>query len=330
MDVNEYFKRRIKCPACGSRRNTTLFQADFCQSPIKEYLESLYSQVGPGVEFEYLEGSSYILEECEDCGLIYQGEVPNEFLMKRLYEHWIEPNTVLEMEKKERDARFYLGCAAEIVRGIDYLGKIPSEVKFLDFGMGWGSWCLIARGFGCDSYGADLSRSRTEHGDRLGIKVLSWDELNQHKFDFINAEQVFEHLAEPLETLAHLRNCVAPNGIIRINVPGGRDMRRKLELGDWSAPQESPDSLNDVAPLQHVNCFNFGSMVRMAQGAGLEEVEVRTEFLQPERTLDKIKSVLRPCHHALFPKSHESRRRKINNVFLKPATQKPDAVTGGG
>jgi hypothetical protein len=40
---------------------------------------------------------------------------------------------------------------------------------------------------------------------------------------------------------------------------------------DWSAPKGSKDSLNPVAPLEHINCFNRSSLLRLAAEAGLRE-----------------------------------------------------------
>jgi SAM-dependent methyltransferase len=295
----------------------------YTESPIRDYLVAFYSTTGSGVEFEYLEGAEFVLDECLDCGLIFQREVPNPALIERLYEKWLDPATVRAIVSRLETGRSRLWCAAEIARGIEHLGKRPSDVQFLDFGMGWGGWCFLARGFGCDVYGMELSASRVAHATASGIPVLSWDELRNNRFDFINAEQVFEHLADPRDTLVSLAAALKPGGIIHINVPPGHDIKRKLQNPDWSLPARSPESLNDVAPLQHLNCFTFESLVRMGSKAGLREVEIAREYLLPEGVADRVRSVARPYLHALFPRRHETRRRMTTNLFFE-RTQ-PDA-----
>lgn len=319
--VSKHFQSRQECPACGSTSSETLYRASYTESPIRDYLAAFYATTGKGVEFEYLEGSEYILESCQDCGLIYQKQVLSSLLLRKLYEQWLDPHLVEKSERRERKARYYLWCAAETARVIEYLRKLPSEVKFLDFGMGRGRWCLIAKGFGCDVYAMEISDAWREHANALGVTLLNWEELAGHKFDFINAEQVFEHLTDPLPTLTRLRHALSPNGIVRINVPGGHDIRRALQAPDWLAPHGPPDYLNDVAPLQHLNYFNFEALVRMANRAGLEEVEVPGDFLQPEDFTGKIKLLLRPVFRALFPAIHEARRRQGTNVCFRLATQ---------
>jgi hypothetical protein len=47
-------------------------------------------------------------------------------------------------------------------------------------------------------------------------------------------------------------------------------VRSLLADPDWSAPKGSPASLNAVAPLEHVNCFDHGALVAIGVAAGLE------------------------------------------------------------
>jgi len=247
--LKKYIVTRERCPACESARSETLYRASYTESPIRDYLAAFYTTTGKGVEFEYLDGNEYILEACQDCGLIYQKQVLSALLTRKLYEQWLDPRLVEDGERRERKARYFLWCAAETTRIIEYLKKQPSGLKFLDFGMGRGNWCLIARGFGCDVYAMEISHAWLDRADALGVKLQNWEDLAHHKFDFINAEQVFEHLADPLETLGHLRQALSADGIIRIGVPGCRDFKRKLQKPDWFIADGSPGSLNDLAPL---------------------------------------------------------------------------------
>lgn len=285
--MNKYFSIRQSCPGCKSTNSVTLCRTSYTKPPIQDHLDSFYSPIG-GVEFEYLEGCYYILNECQDCGLIYQKGIPNEFLMSKLYEEWMDPDGVLERYRKGHAAKYFVWVAREIARVIQHLGMMPHQLKFFDFGLGWGSWCLIAKGFGCDVYGAELSQVRIDNAKSSGIKVISWEEIPNHQFNFINAEQVFEHLADPLKTLVHLKHALKPNGIIRINVPNGWDIKRRLKIWDWQAPMKSTNSLNPVAPLQHINCYSYEALVKMGQRAGVEATTVIP--YRPEKT-DSAKSI---------------------------------------
>jgi 2-polyprenyl-3-methyl-5-hydroxy-6-metoxy-1,4-benzoquinol methylase len=255
------FVTRESCPACRASKRNTLYVCGFLESPLKEYLEAFYTPQGT-VESDYLIGAKFILDECSNCGLIYQREIPNDFLMERLYEEWIDPQKSFDKYLKKQDAQHYAKCAHEVGMLLAYFGTAPDQLKFLDFGMGWGYWARIAQASGCHTYGTELSVTRVKHAMSHGINVITWDEIPIHRFDFINTEQVFEHLPEPLATLSYLKSVLKPTGLLKISVPNGIDIRRRLQLLDWSAPKGAKNSLNAVSPLEHINCFNHNVLVR--------------------------------------------------------------------
>ncbi|MBU0569137.1 methyltransferase domain-containing protein [bacterium] len=271
--IKTYFVKREFCPSCKSREYKTVYSCGFTESPIKEYLESFYSPQGQ-IELEYLKGAEYILDECHNCGMTYQKEIPNDFLMNKLYEEWIDSQKVFDQYEQSHNLDYYSGYAREIMMLIKYFNTVPKQLKFFDFGMGWGNWCQMAKAFGCDSYGTELSEARIEYAKSNGIKVISWIKIPNHSFDFINTDQVFEHIPDPLKTLYHLKKSLKPGGLIRISVPNGCDIKRKLRIMDWTAPKGSKNSLNSVAPLEHINCFNHSSIIRMADMAGFRLMEI--------------------------------------------------------
>lgn len=266
-----HFDTRTACPGCGGARFMAIYEAAFDQPPIRGYLEWFYRPVG-GVELEYLKGAVYCLCECGGCGMIFQKQIPNEQLMKRLYERWIDPEKVRAANEGHEGLAYHVSHAEEVMRVIAWLGRPPSSLSFLDFGMGWGHWALMAKAFGCDAYGSELSTERIQHARSQGIKVVSWEEIPHCRFDFINTEQVFEHIPKPLETLCHLKQSLKPGGVIKVSVPNTRHIGRKLRVMDWEARRGSRNSLTAVAPLQHINCYRRSSLVAMGGAAGMEEV----------------------------------------------------------
>jgi 2-polyprenyl-3-methyl-5-hydroxy-6-metoxy-1,4-benzoquinol methylase len=276
---NQYFSYRDKCPACNSGILKELYQKPYDEPPISEYLKSFYSSQG-GVEFKYLKNATFNLCECKECGLILQKEIPNDFLMEVLYEKWIDPKKVFKQHQKNDDLSLYTSYAQEISTIIAYLHQVPSELSFFDFGMGWGKWALMAKGFGCQSYGTELSEERIKHATSNGIQVIAWDEIPKHRFDFINTEQVFEHIPNPLNTLIYLKDALKADGILKISVPTANNITRLLKLMDWEAPRGTRKSLNPVAPLEHINYFRRNSLIKMAELAGMEEVVIpmRTQY----------------------------------------------------
>ena len=67
--------------------------------------------------------------------------------------------------------------------------------------MGWGNWLLAAKALGVSVFGPQLSEERVKYAKKNGITVITWDEIQGSNFDYINTDQGFEHLPQPLETL---------------------------------------------------------------------------------------------------------------------------------
>jgi 2-polyprenyl-3-methyl-5-hydroxy-6-metoxy-1,4-benzoquinol methylase len=270
--MNEsYFVKRDNCPVCGSKKSESLYSCEFSKPPIKDFLQSFYSG---RVEFNYLASARFELQECANCNAIWQREIPNSFLMKKLYEEWIHPKEAFEFYQERDDVYHLSGYAQEILSIILYFKIHMSRISVFDFGMGWGKWCYMAKAFGCNVYGTELSEARIEYCQKNGINVITWDEIPEYKFDFINTEQVFEHIQNPLDTLMYLSDSLKPGGLIKISVPSGKNIKKKLKIGDWMAPKGSKKSLNPVSPLEHINCFTRTSVIKMAELAGLVRVRL--------------------------------------------------------
>lgn len=287
---NPHFVTRGACPCCGRPGGTTLLDIAFCESPIVEYLNAFYEPQG-GVEFDWLEGARFTLVECMACGMIYQQHIAGDALMTRLYDRWIDPQKVFELYDGCHGPSYFMELSSQIANVLDLLGRNPREVSCLDFGMGWGHWCQAARGFGCEVWGAELSDTRIAFAEANGLRVLAWDDIPKQQFDLINTEQVFEHLPEPYETLLHLQKALKPGGLIRISVPDGWDIKRRLAAADWQARKGSRNSLNAVAPLEHINCFNRRVICQLATRAGLTQREVPERFATS--LLDGVKRSVR-------------------------------------
>jgi 2-polyprenyl-3-methyl-5-hydroxy-6-metoxy-1,4-benzoquinol methylase len=191
-----------------------------------------------------------------------------------LYEEWIDPGVVFRNHQRNDGLAVFTKHAQEVATIIAHIQKVPADIKVLDFGMGWGQWALMAKGFGCDAYGTELSEARIRFAKSNGVKIVGLNELSGHSFDFINTDQVFEHLPNPLETLVHLRAALHKDGLLKICVPTANDISRRIALMDWTAPKGTKNSLNAVAPLEHINYFRRESLLRMASLADMQEVSI--------------------------------------------------------
>ena len=271
--MNQHFSVRERCPVCDSSDTSELFRCRFTSEPILGALRSQKWAAGREIDFSILGDGEYVLKECRNCMLLFQEQIPDDELAAIIYEQWISPE--FSLHKKEKNATAARGRAAlQIMSIISFLGRDPKDLRFLDFGMGWGDWVRMAEAFGCETFGVERSESRVDHAQEHHLKVLTLDEACTMSFDFINTDQVFEHLVDPFEIATRLSGALADEGILKISVPIGIRARRLLAIGDWTARQSERHSLHDVAPLDHINCFLHESLVALGRRVGLEEIAI--------------------------------------------------------
>ncbi|TKJ42320.1 hypothetical protein CEE37_01170 [candidate division LCP-89 bacterium B3_LCP] len=272
MSENHFLERK-ECPACKSLKLEQIYSCGFQQSPIREYLEAFYSGQGH-IESKYLADASYILVECSDCGMIFQREIPDDFLSDKLYEEWIDPDLARKRHLEDYNLQKFKRYAQEILLLIGYVGKSLNELKFFDFGMGWGEWANVVRAFGCSCTGLEISPTRIEFARSQGLKIISPDKVPEGHYDVINCEQVFEHIADPLGTLRWLKTALKPGGLIKVNVPDGRGVKRYLSEDNWRSAGSGRKLINPVSPLEHINCYNRSGLIRMGEVCGLKSIDI--------------------------------------------------------
>jgi hypothetical protein len=252
-----------------------------------------------------LQGAEYILQECGDCGLIFQKQVLNVLLMNKLYEEWIDPKIDLEtFLGLDNDVSASI-IFSEIKMLIDHFKEAPGNLSFFDYGMGWGKWPEIAGLLGCNSFGLELSREKSEYAGNFKVTVISQKEIPNYKFDLINLHETLEHLQQPLELLEYLAPVLRSRGLIKICVPDGFDIKKRLKILDWRAEKGTRNSLNPVAPLEHINCFRRDNLIKMARQAGLEPVKIPllTQYahsVNPKSIKQSIRNLIAPIRRNLL------------------------------
>jgi len=264
---------RNACPGCGLKNIKTIYSSGYLEKPLFDFIKNYYAPHGT-IDTDCLKGASYILCECNDCGLIFQKEVPNDFLMSKLYEEWINPKINIENHKNNDTLGHFIDYAHEIMRIIKMMNRIPSSIRVLDYGTGLAKWALMIKAFGCDVYGTEISYGKKRHAQECGIKIVDLNDSKESQFDLINIDQVLEHLREPLKTLQLLNTYLKPDGIIKVGVPNGVNIKAQLRIMDWEAPKQSKRSLHTVHPLEHINCFNRASLITLVNKAGFKLLNV--------------------------------------------------------
>jgi 2-polyprenyl-3-methyl-5-hydroxy-6-metoxy-1,4-benzoquinol methylase len=147
---------------------------------------------------------------------------------------------------------------------------VPSNVRVLDVGCGFGESLGYHTARGCDVYGVEadehIRRVMEKFGYKIHVGLFDDKAYAQDFFDFITMDQVIEHVADPITTL---------RGVARILKPGGRAILSTPNACGWGARLFGKRWINWHSPY-HLQFFSRQSMRLAAQQAGLVLTEVRT------------------------------------------------------
>ena len=294
---------RLRCPGCASRNSRCLLKVPYADESVQSFLRRHYHRPP---DTRPLDGWNYELVRCEDCKLAYQRCIPGPALLQDIYDRWIYPKG---MEREREKCTLEDSCliAQEVHFLISHFRLRPGAIQVLDFGMGWTKWLKMARAYGCQVSGTELSIERQRYARSIGIEVLDWDEIPTRRFHFINAEQVFEHLVEPGEVLRHLAGALAENGVLRISVPNARSALRAVEK-KRSFGALSPEHIMAIQPLEHLNSFEPATLERFGRLAGLEPLRPSLRLLYNSTSgwlspKVGLKALLRPVYRHVWPRS---------------------------
>lgn len=283
--------RRVACPWCGASERTTLCDHEYDREPLRSALKDPIPE--PGLRFT--------VHECRRCRTLYQETVYREEATADYYESWPVEETPLE---------FTLFYVQELLMVLGHFDRPAADIRVLDYGMGWGRFCQVATTMGFDAVGYDLNRNMREHGRSRSLRVVDrLEDVEAGSVDFINLEQVLEHVAAPRELIERLATRLKPGGVMKISVP-----IRPLGLGTSlrSLARMTPDQIRsrlmDIWPLIHLNCFNRRALKAvLADRLRYRRIHLNSLFLVLRRGL-----LLRVLGRALY-KNYAPR---VNYLFF--------------
>jgi len=253
------FHLRQSCPLCQAEEHKTLCELPYSGPPMATFLEDFYhGRIPP----QALREQNYRVVSCNGCGFIYQDLILDANGMQGLYQDWID-NAQSLRKKQTAKASLFRQYAGQIQTLMRLLPGDPTQMRVLEYGMGWGYWSRMAQAHGLDVSGYELASERREYALAMGVKVV--DELpppGAH-FECLYANQVFEHLPDPLASLRELCARLTPDGLVYIRVPDGRGIADRLARHGWSS------ELDAIHPLEHINCFTRKTLIDLALRAGL-------------------------------------------------------------
>lgn len=160
-----------------------------------------------------------------------------------------------------------------------FLGSSPPGT-LLDVGCGYGAFMssMKARGWcvrGIDFDPAAARAAKELHG--LEVQVGTLEDLTgtELRFDVVTANNVIEHVADPVDFLSRCR------GLLR---PGGRVILKTPNASSYGAGRYGP-AWRGLEPPRHLHIFSPPALVSCARRAGLAVSSCFTSFGASEEIL---------------------------------------------
>ncbi len=264
---------RTACPWCGIQNGVEYCNESFLSKNIADALSRLYERQGQ-VELDLVAKGRFRLKACGGCGLVYQVEIPTERFAERLYNVWIDPHKCFEVHERRKSINYYEGRVIKAISIVKLFKADTCDLRVLDYSMGWAQFAIICKSLGLNISGTEYTEEKRAYARRFGIDVADEHDLLEGSFDWVNADQVLEHVPEPRALFDRLCGWVRPGGILSLSVPYGDDILQRVATLRWEAEKTSPYSLMPVQPLEHINCFRRQILSSALLERGFQEVQV--------------------------------------------------------
>jgi SAM-dependent methyltransferase len=151
-----------------------------------------------------------------------------------------------------------------------YLKRIKALTpgkKLLDVGAATGFFLAIARRFGFEVYGVEISSYAAERSRKKGIPTIAGtleDVPNEPKFNVLTMFDVIEHVENPLTLCVRANTLLEKDGILVINTPDIGSVYARILGLRW----------NLIIPPEHLFYFNNRSMKILLDKTGFELVSI--------------------------------------------------------
>ncbi len=252
---------RTTCPISG-QPSEVVYRRPYAHPDLRRYLDEagLGAKAGEVV---------YEIRYCIASGLFFQNWVMEDAELAGMYS---SPRGVAQFEQEISQQRLHwFAHMADEVLVLRQSLKNPRPVV-LDFGSNWGKWSSMALAFGCDVHAVEVNREAAAFCASRGIKIIAREELGEPRFDFIQVDQVLEHLTDPLGAARLLARSLKPGGLMKWGTPNAPKLPVLLSnLGNANdGPVPDARTLDPLLPLMHVNLFSKASLTHLAKTVGLE------------------------------------------------------------
>jgi SAM-dependent methyltransferase len=208
-------------------------------------------------DLEYFVPARFPMHRCTACGLVFMCPLPTRAELPGFYpagyQNFDPPRNPVTAFLVERYHAAHLATA---------LRHLPPGGAFFEVGSADGSLLERVRAKGHAVGGVELSRDACERAWRKGLDVFhgTLEELRtDRRYDVVFLSHVIEHVLDPVETIARVRDLLAPGGVAYVETPNVGSPDARLFGEDWGLTHHP----------RHLYLFTRATLRRLLEGTGL-------------------------------------------------------------
>ncbi len=249
MDVKKPSLGDLKCKLCESR---DVFLLDrFSGKEIGAFIPRFNKTYKKNFskDLAIVDDDVFLLVRCRSCTFSFIANPLSSKNLHKLYEEIIDSSATQKISKQSEHRSLFLNIWLDIL-------AFTKSGQVLDIGCGWGEFLQIGLSLGFKCYGYEFDQKKYPVLKSLGVKMLDQLDKSNKKYDFILANQVLEHVTDPVFLVRTCRNILSDKGRLLIAVPNCSNLGKKITK-----------TLN---PLEHINYFTPKSLRTLLVNAGFK------------------------------------------------------------
>ncbi|MEP7128066.1 MAG: class I SAM-dependent methyltransferase [Chitinophagales bacterium] len=202
--------------------------------------------------------SMHHLVECEHCGFVFAGMIPDTSTLLRHYEGYGRRNYLSPITVKR-----YRELLVEFE-------KFRNQNRIIDVGCGIGFFLDVAKETGWNVFGTEYTdeaiRICREKGISMQQGVLNAGNYEPGSFDVITSFEVMEHINNPVEEVQKFQVLLRTGGLVYVTTPNFNSLSRLLLKEKW----------NVIAYPEHLSYYTTTTLKKLFKDAGFSVFKIQT------------------------------------------------------
>ena len=240
-------------------------QCPVCQSDSNLFYNLFDDRYGFPGKFKYY--------RCNSCGLVFQEWQMSDDDIKELYSEYY-PRATFD-EGAWKPANWKPGFLSWLDGYSRAFMLVPSKVRVLDIGCGFGESIGYHKNRGCDAYGVEVDENAQRVADKFNLNInqgiFKSENYQSNSFDFVTMDQVLEHIYDPIPFLKDVLKVLNSKGELIITVPNVNGLCRYIFGKYWI----------HWHPPYHVRLYSKKSVSILLKQAGFVVSKIYTRTSSP-------------------------------------------------